>query len=67
MSTRKHALLSLSSLNAPFVGKRAPDASVVALLAERFGGTVRNVGGGVQVVVDDDHKADPLARRLAEF
>ncbi|HUZ68274.1 MAG TPA: hypothetical protein VMU65_01055 [Candidatus Saccharimonadales bacterium] len=59
------AALSLPPLDAPFAGERAPDASLVALLAERFGGPVRNVGGCVQVVVDGAHRSDPLARRLA--
>jgi hypothetical protein len=31
--------LSLPSLNAPLVGKRAPDAALVAVLAERFSGS----------------------------
>ena len=60
------AALSLPSLNAPFVGKRAPDAALVAVLAERFSGRVSNVNGCVKIVIHDERRNEPLAMRLTD-
>lgn len=59
------AALAVLPLGEAFVGPRAPDPSVVAVLSARLGASVRNANGRLEIDANPTRGAGPIERRLA--